>query len=75
MGTASQAAAAGSVDTLPRYTPRGEMDMAPVCQVAESGHDGSGGERVKPPPYTVDAGGDGRAGIPASPAPVHLPGS
>lgn len=75
VGTAAQAAAAGSVDTLPRYTPRGEVDMGPATQVAESGDDGSGGERVKPPPYTVDAEGDGRAGIPASPAPVHFPGS
>ncbi|CAF9941487.1 hypothetical protein IMSHALPRED_002743 [Imshaugia aleurites] len=76
---------AESVDTLPRYMANGEGSAAPLEQGTGNEHDGvEEGERVKPPPYTVNAGGQiaeaedgdeqnkGQVGLPVVPAPVHL---
>ena len=76
-----------SVDTLPRYTPKEEGGVAPAPpeQVHGSGHDGVEEEGPKPPAYTFDAGGpvsegefgeagEGHAGLPVSPDPVHISG-
>ena len=63
----------------------GEGSAAPLEQGTGNEHDGvEEGERVKPPPYTVNAGGQiaeaedgdeqnkGQVGLPVVPAPVHL---
>lgn len=79
-GAAAVSQPAHSVDTLPRYTP-GEEGEGCVALPEQDEQDGVEGEEdLKPPPYTVDAGGpvveggygEAHAGVPASPAPVHL---